>query len=65
MSAALEEKVDSTNIVKTIRALQVEQAKQALAEAQLIATRRSGARGKEARHVLIAREKAVEEALRR
>ncbi len=62
LTAALEHKTDSTKIVSTVRLLQVEKAKQELAEAQLIASRRSGARGAKARQVLIEKEKAVEEA---
>jgi len=51
--------------VTTVRSLQLEQAKQALAEAQLIAARRSGARGLKARQMLIEKEKEVEEAQKR
>lgn len=59
---AIEEKADAKKIVSTVRSLQLEQAKQELSEAQLIAARRSGARGLKARQVLIEKEKAVDEA---
>lgn len=65
LAAALEEKSDPKKIITTVRSLQVEKAKQELAEAQLIAARRSGARGAKARQVLIEKEKAVEDAQRR
>ncbi|KIX06247.1 uncharacterized protein Z518_04222 [Rhinocladiella mackenziei CBS 650.93] len=51
--------------VMTVRSLQIEQAKQQFAEVQLIAERRSGARGLKARQMLIAKEKAVQEAQKR
>ncbi len=60
LTAALEEKADSQKIVETVRALQVEKAKQELAEAQLIAARRSGARGAKARQVLIEKENTLQ-----
>ncbi|KAL2426162.1 putative ATP-binding protein YheS [Exophiala dermatitidis] len=62
LTTALEDKADSNKIVKTVQSLQVEQAKQELAEAQLLAARRSGARGLKARQMLIEKEKALEEA---
>ncbi|KAJ9609184.1 hypothetical protein H2200_006956 [Cladophialophora chaetospira] len=62
LTAALEHKTDPAKIVSTVRLLQVEKAKQDLAKAQLVAARRSGARGAKARQVLIEKEKAVEEA---
>lgn len=65
LTAALEHKTDSTRIVSTVRLLQVEEAKQALAEAQLLAARRSGARGLKARQFLIEKEQAVAEAEKR
>jgi len=65
LSAAIEEKVDSKMIVTTVLSLQVEHAKQDLAEAQLIAARRSGARGSKARQVLVEKENALEEAQKR
>ncbi|KAJ9620749.1 uncharacterized protein PV06_03363 [Exophiala oligosperma] len=61
LSVALEEKTDINNLVKTVQSLQLEQAKQDLAEAQLIAERRSGARGSKSRQVLIEREVALKE----
>jgi hypothetical protein len=61
----LEEKSDPKRIVDTVRALQLEKAKHDLAEAQLVAARRSGARGAKARQVLIQSEKDVEEAEKR
>ncbi|KAK5273733.1 hypothetical protein LTR96_000333 [Exophiala xenobiotica] len=65
LSAALEEKIETKKLVKTVQTLQLEQAKRELAEAQLLATRRSGARGLKARQALIEEENAVEEAHRR
>lgn len=65
LTSALEHKTDPKSIVTTVRSLQLEKAKQELAEAQLIAARRSGARGLKARQVLIENEKAVEEAEKR
>ena len=65
LSAVLEEKAESKKIVSTVRELQLAKAKQDLAEAQLVAARRSGARGLKARQVLIENEKAVEEAEKR
>ncbi|KAJ4517866.1 hypothetical protein HRR75_003085 [Exophiala dermatitidis] len=65
LTAALEDKADSNKLVKTVQSLQVEQAKQELAEAQLIAARRSGARGLKARQLLIEKEKALEKAEKR
>jgi hypothetical protein len=62
LTAALEHKTEPTKIVSTVRLLQVEKAKRELAEAQLVAARRSGARGAKARQILIAKENAVEEA---
>jgi hypothetical protein len=62
LSTALEEKADPLGTVKTVRSLQLEQAKRDLAEAQLIAARRSGARGLKARQMLIEKEEALEEA---
>lgn len=61
----LEEKADPESTVSAVRSLQVDQARQELAEAQLIASRRSGARGARARQTLIEKEKALEEAQRR
>jgi hypothetical protein len=61
----LEDKSDTTAVFKTVRQLQLDKAKQELAGAQLIAARRSGARGLKARQVLIEKEKAVEEASER
>ncbi|OQV05338.1 hypothetical protein CLAIMM_10097 [Cladophialophora immunda] len=65
LAAALEDKAHSSKIVTTVRSLQLEQAKQELAEARLVAARRSGARGLKARQMLIEREKEVEEAQKR
>ncbi|KAL2415621.1 ABC transporter F family member 3 [Exophiala dermatitidis] len=65
LTVALEDKADSNKLVKTVQSLQVEQAKQELAEAQLIAARRSGARGLKARQLLIEKEKALEKAEKR
>ncbi|KIW78270.1 hypothetical protein Z517_08104 [Fonsecaea pedrosoi CBS 271.37] len=65
LAAALEDKAHSSKIVTTVRSLQLAQAKQELAEAQLIAARRSGARGLKARQLLIEKEKEVEEAQKR
>ncbi len=65
LSAALEEKAEMKKLVRTVQTLQLEQAKRELAEAQLLATRRSGARGLKARQALIEKENAVEEAHRR
>jgi hypothetical protein len=65
LAAALEGKEDSKQVVKTVRVLQLEKARQGLAEAQLLAARRSGARGLKARQLLIGSEKAVEEAEKR
>jgi ATP-binding cassette, subfamily F, member 3 len=62
LATVLEEKADSQQIVRTVRSLQLGKARQNLAEAQLVAARRSGARGLKARQVLIESEKAVEEA---
>ena len=62
LSMAIEEKADAKKIVSTVRSLQLEQARQELSEAQLIAARRSGARGLKARQVLIEKEKAVDDA---
>ncbi|EXJ85623.1 hypothetical protein A1O1_05989 [Capronia coronata CBS 617.96] len=59
------EKTDSKKLVQTIRSLQVQQAQQELAEAQLVTARRSGARGLKARQFLIEKEKALDEAQRR
>lgn len=61
LAAVLEEKTNLNKLVKTVQSLQLEQAEQDLAEAQLIAERRSGARGSKARQVLIEKEKALEE----
>jgi hypothetical protein len=58
----LEDKSDATAVINAVRLLQLDKTKQELAEAQLIAARRSGARGAKARQVLIEKEKAVEEA---
>ncbi|OAL40021.1 hypothetical protein AYO20_00439 [Fonsecaea nubica] len=65
LAAALEDKAHSSKIVTTVRSLQLAQAKQKLAEAQLIAARRSGARGLKARQMLIEKEKEVEQAQKR
>ena len=59
---ALEDSSDPKLLVKTVRLLQAEKARQELAEAQLIAARRSGARGLKARQVLILKEKELEKA---
>ncbi|KIW73245.1 hypothetical protein, variant [Phialophora macrospora] len=65
LAAALEGKEDSKRVVKTVRTLQLEKARQALAEAQLLAARRSGARGLKARQLLIGSETAVVDAEQR
>lgn len=62
LSGALEDLTDSARTAKVVRQLQYEQAKRDLAEAQLVAARRSGARGSKARQALIAKEKARDEA---
>lgn len=53
LSSALEDTTNSATIVKAYRQLCHEHLEQEVAEAQHIALRRSGARGKKAREVLI------------
>lgn len=62
LSEVLEHGSDTIGTERVVRQLQYEQAERSLAEAQLIAARRSGARGSKARQALIAREEALEEA---
>jgi ATPase subunit of ABC transporter with duplicated ATPase domains len=66
LAAVLENKDVSPEIIsKTVREVELDHAQQALKEAQLIAARRSGARGAKARQVLIEQEEAVETAQQR
>lgn len=63
LSTALETKTDTPDqIVTVVRQLKVEQARRDLHVAQLLATRRSGARGAKARQALNEKEQALEEA---
>jgi ATP-binding cassette subfamily F protein 3 len=62
LSEALEDVTASASISQVVRQLQYEQAERDFAQAQLIAARRSGARGLKARQDLIAKEKARDEA---
>ena len=62
LAEALEDTADITQTAIVVRKLQYDQAVRDLAESQLVAARRSGARGLKARQVLIAKEKALEEA---
>ena len=62
LSEALEDLADSSRTAKVVRQLQYEQAERDLAQAHLIAARRSGARGSKARQELIIKERARDEA---
>lgn len=62
LSEALEDLADPAQTAKVVRQLQHEQAERDFAQAQLIAARRSGARGLKARQGLIAKERARDEA---
>ena len=66
LRAVLETKdVSPMNVSKAVREVQLEHAEQELKEAQLVAARRSGARGARARQALIEQEQAVEKAKQR